>query len=296
MIDHPKSEKAYNDYAKDKKARALPFVVEVLHPDICLPIGVDPTSGQVDALLIRTQRSVRSLKSLGFDWDLIGEAEPVDSSYPTVSNAILGGGAQMVLYELVVPGGIYYQCGEVVADGKKGSVYPTYIKDAEGKRSVAYVDLCGQYGVDDVPGGYFYGAHHPDELNPDLKGMPLLSIFAPLIMGANQTISSLVHHAYEVGFGGWFADPSGSDPGLWVEQGKPAKVKVNRGAVTYVAGKISPAVHPALTRTWCGSSRWRCRCWRSSVRRRRSPRARATRPALLRAWPRRPAKTLSARS
>ena len=113
MLDDVESSKAYDDYDRDTKARALPFVVEVLHPNVCLPIGVDPKSGKVDAMLIRTQRSVRSLKALGFDWDLIGEApRPRPTSIgASNSSSILGGGQQMMLYELMVPGGCYYQVG-----------------------------------------------------------------------------------------------------------------------------------------------------------------------------------------
>jgi hypothetical protein len=246
VLDAQQSEKAFDEYDRDARAKAVPFEVRILHPSVCLPIGVDPKSGKVDALLIRTQRSVQKLKSLGFDWDVIGEADAVDTETPSISAAILGGGKQMLMYELVVPGGIYYQVGETVADGRKGSTYPTYIKDAKGARTVAFVNLAADYGCDEVPGGYFYGAHHPDEMNPDLKGIPLLSIFYSLILGVNQTISSIVHHAFEVGFGGWFADPTGIDPKFWVEAGQPKKVKVNRGAVTYIAGKTAPAVHAGV--------------------------------------------------
>lgn len=251
VLDDVQSARAFDEYDRDARAKALPFEARILHPDICLPIGVDQKSGKVDAILVRTQRSVRSLKSLGFDWDIIGEALPADNS-ASPAGALLGGGTQMTLYELLVPGGVYYQVGEAIADGKKGNAYPTYLKDAAGKRTVAFVNLAEAYGVDDVPGGYFYGAHHPDELDADKKGIPLLSIFASLIMGVNQTISSLVHHAYEVGFGGWFADPTGVDPKYWVEAGQPRKVKVNRGAVTYIAGKTSPAVHTGVDKdvTW----------------------------------------------
>jgi hypothetical protein len=255
VIDMDLTTKAFEAYQVDAKARALPFVCEILHPDIVLPLGVNPATGECDSMLIRTQRTARSLKSLGFDWEMIGETEAADdsASHTTSSaSALLGGGARMTMYELMVPGGIYYQVGDVVADGKNGRVYPTYIKDKEGARTVAFVNLSQQYGIEDVPGGYYYGAHHVDELNPDLKGIPLLSIFASIILGVNQTISSVVAHAYEVGFGGWLADPTGIDPKYWTEAGAPAKVKVNRGAVTYVAGRITPAVHAGVDKdvTW----------------------------------------------
>jgi len=257
-LDYVKSAKAFDDYEADARARALPFVVEVLSADITLPIGVDPATGKVDALLVRTVRSVRSLKALGFDWDLIGAQDtPNDEggSYSPTS-VLLGGGLQVTLYELVVPGGIFYQVGDAPADSRQANkVYPTYLRkpiknadtgDVELKRTTAFVNLAEQYGITEVPGGYFYGAHHPSERDPDKKGIPLLSIFSSLIMGVNQTVSSLVHHAYEVGFGGWFADPSQVDPKFWTEDGRPMKVKVHRGSVSYVAGKITPAVHAGV--------------------------------------------------
>jgi hypothetical protein len=262
-LDEVESAKAFDDYEDDARARALPFVVEVLSADICLPIGVDPSTGKVDAMLIRTVRSVRSLKALGFDWDVIGPADaPSDEggAYSPTS-VLLGGGLEVTLYELVVPGGIFYQVGEAPSKaGQSGAVYPTYLRkvvkreqadpesgdDTEVKRTAAFVNLAETYGITEVPGGYFYGAHHPSERDPDKKGIPLLSIFSSLILGVNQTVSSLVHHAYEVGFGGWFADPSQVDPKYWTEQGKPMKVKVHRGSVSYVAGKITPAVHAGV--------------------------------------------------
>ncbi len=268
-LDAVESAKAFNQYDSHEKARALPFVVEVLPADVCLPIGVDPSTGKVDAMLLRSVRSVRSLKSLGFDWDLIGQPSPgpdTASEQMAPSRVLKNGGLEVTLYGLVVPGGIYYQVGDLApgnADGKPSGQatrsYPTYLQrevpkydddgqvtDYELERTAAYVDLAGTYGITEVPGGYFYGAHHPNETDPDRKGIPLLSIFAPLIMGVNQTVSSVVHHAYEVGFGGWFADPSGADAKYWTENGQPAKVKVHRGAVSYVAGKITPAVHSGV--------------------------------------------------
>jgi hypothetical protein len=262
-VDEVKSSKAFDDYVADARARALPMVVEVLSADICLPIGVDPATGKVDGMLVRTVRSVRSLKALGFDWDMTGPGDAPNDGENNASptSVLLGGGLEVTLYELVVPGGIFYQVGEAPKDGKgPNAVYPTYIRRAKRKpaekagepdevvleRTTAFVNLAETYGIREVPGGYFYGAHHPSERDPDKKGIPLLSIFASLIMGVNQTVSAIVHHAFEVGFGGWFADPSNVDPKYWTEDGKPMKVKVQRGSVSYIAGKVTPAVHAGV--------------------------------------------------
>lgn len=265
-LDYVQSKKAFDEYDAHEKARALPFNIEVLSPEICLPIGVDPASGKVDAMLLRSVRSVRSLKQLGFDWDIIGQQDAADDNTDggswSPTQVLKGGGLEVMLYALVVPGGIYYQVGDAAPGNTdqgaraatRGKSYPTYLKrsvthddgSTEMKRTAAYVDLEASYGICEVPGGYFYGAHHPSESDPDKKGIPLLSIFASLLLGVNQTVSSVVHHAYEVGFGGWFADPSGADPKFWTENGQPAKVKVHRGAVSYVAGKITPAVHTGV--------------------------------------------------
>jgi hypothetical protein len=261
QLDDQQSSDAFDEYELHERARALPMVVEVLSADICLPIGVDPTSGKVDAMLVRTVRSVRSLKALGFDWDIIGPGDaPNDEAGSYSPTSVLqAGGLEVTLYELVVPGGIFYQVGEAPIDGRQnGKVFPTYLRKptriqtetgddvVEMRRTAAFVNLTDTYGLTEVPGGYFYGAHHSSERDPDKKGIPLLSIFSSLIMGVNQTISSLVHHAYEVGFGGWFADPSNVDPKYWTEDGKPMKVKVHRGSVSYVAGKVTPAVHAGV--------------------------------------------------
>lgn len=265
-VDGVKSLMAYDQYTEDQRARALPFVVEVLSADICLPIGVDPSSGKVDAMLVRTVRSVRSLKALGFDWDIIGPQDAPNDGEGSMSptSVLLGGGLEATLYSLIVPGGILYQVGDAPGgtNGGRERVYPTYLKHpvkvkggqgptdeggrVEYQRTNAFINLADTYGITEVPGGYFYGAHHPSERDPDKKGIPLLSIFGSIIQGVNQTISSLVHHAYEVGFGGWFADPTNVDPKYWTEDGQPMKVTVTRGAVTYVAGKLTPAVHPGV--------------------------------------------------
>jgi hypothetical protein len=248
QLDDRNTADAYYEYVRDARARSAPFVVEVLPHDTCLPIGLDPSTGRVDAMLVRTVRSALSLKALGFDWQVLGhEDAPRDESGAlSPTSVLLGGGTEMSLYALWVPGGVWYQVGPVPGRGNQRKGYRTYMVDGEGRSAAAFINLREQYGIDDVPGGYFYGAHHANERDPDKKGIPLLWTFGSLINGVNQTISSIVHHSYEVGFGGWFADPTGIDTKLWTQNGQPISVKVQRGKVTYVAGKLTPAVHTGV--------------------------------------------------
>ena len=60
-LDYVQSEKAFNQYESDQRARALPFNVEVLAAEITLPIGVDPASGKVDAMITRTAASWKGI-------------------------------------------------------------------------------------------------------------------------------------------------------------------------------------------------------------------------------------------
>jgi hypothetical protein len=255
QIDDRKSADAYYAYARDAKARRLPIVAVVLAPDVCLPIGLDPATGRVDALLVRTVRSARSLNRDGFHWVMLGAGDaPTDQSRSWMETSVLRGLDQrLLLYELWVPGGVYYQIGSVPPKGQEPVGYPTsfavYKRDGSIiDRHEAFVNLEAEYGITDVPGGYFYGCHWAAELDPDKKGYPLLWTYRSIIKGLNQTVSADVAHMYNVAYGGWLIDPTGIDPKFWTENGRPMSVRIKRGEVTYVAGKPVPAVHPGVNK------------------------------------------------
>jgi hypothetical protein len=253
-IDASKSSNAYAKYARDAKARNLPIVVTVMAPSICLPIGLDPGSGKVDAMLIRTLRTMRSLDRDGFHWTMLGPGDaPNDQRGWTTSSFLRGLDQRLMLYELWVPGGVYYQIGNLPLEGKPAVGYPTTMNtyDKDGTlvtANEAFVNLEAEYGLCDVPGGYFYGCHWPQERDPDQKGYPLLWTYRGLIRGLNNVVSADVAHTYNVGFGGFFVDPTGIDPKYWTENGRPLSVKIKRGQVSYVAGKPVPAVHPGVNK------------------------------------------------
>ncbi len=254
--DDNKSSNAYAAYARDAKARRLPIVVSVLPPAVCLPIGLDPATGKVDAMLCRTVRTARSLNRDGFHWTMLGPGDaPNDTQGWSNSNSSIlrGADTRLTLYELWVPGGVFYQIGNVPLEGKPEEGYPTdmNVYDAQGTLVTAreaFINLEAEYGLCEVPGGYFYGSHWPQERDLDRKGFPLLWTYRGLIRGLNNTVSADVAHTYNVGFGGWFVDPTGIDPKYWTEDGRPMTVKIKRGQVSYVAGKPVPAVHPGVNK------------------------------------------------
>jgi hypothetical protein len=247
--NYDNSAKAFFKYARDAKARRLPFVVDILHPDLCLPIGLDPATGKVDALLVRSEHTARTLKMAGFHFETISGADSqsgwASSSY---SSALMGVGTRYTLFALWTPGKVLYQIADThVGQDSQAARYTglsTSMARPDGTYGDAMVDLEAEYGLCEVPGGYFYGAHHPDERDPDKKGYPFLYPLLGWIRGGNQMLTNILGHSYKVGFGGWLADVSKIDPALWTELGKPDTVDVHPNKVTYVVGTPVPAYHP----------------------------------------------------
>lgn len=244
--DERTSAAAYEQYALDAKARRLPFVVRVIPAAMCVPLGVGP-DGNVDALLIRSERTALSLRREGFEFTAL--------STETAANAgLLGGGpgntagAVFTLYELHTPGTIQYQIGG--RDG--GRAYATTLRGAGQDGATATIDLAKEYGLTDVPGGYFYGAHFANETDPNKRGVPFLFPFISLLKGANQTITAEVAHMHNFAFGGWFIKPDrelvSQNPDLWTEQGKPRQIDIQPMKAQYVVGDPVPAVHPGVNK------------------------------------------------
>jgi hypothetical protein len=248
--NYDNSAKAFFKYARDAKARRLPFVVEVLHPDLCLPIGLDPATGKVDALLVRSERTARSLKMAGFHFEVEAPGDSTQGWAGTsYSSALQGVGSRYTLFELWTPGKVLYQVADTHV-GKSDSARYTGLSTQmlqNGELVSAMIDLEQDFGLTEVPGGYFYGAHHPDERDPDKKGYPFIYPLLGLIRGGNQILTNIAGHSFKIGFGGWFADVSRTDPNLWSEKGRPDVVEVHPNKVTYVMGAPTPAYHPGAS-------------------------------------------------
>jgi hypothetical protein len=247
-VDGKRSAEAYHQYARDAKARRLPFVVQIMAAEMCLPIGLDPATGKVDAFLVRSEHTARALNGAGFEFTSLS---PGDSSYQwasqSYSSVLQTVGAKFTLLQLFVPGKVLYQVADAPV-GKDGSPSgPMRGFDTTMNGQEAMIDLEAEFGLTEVPGGYFYGAHHPNERDPDKKGYPYIFPLLGLIRGSNQTLSSIGAHAFSVGFGGYFADVSRVAPELWTEMGRPEHVDIVPNKVTYVVGAPIPASHPGVS-------------------------------------------------
>ncbi|HEY8694844.1 MAG TPA: hypothetical protein VIR57_19110 [Chloroflexota bacterium] len=244
-LDKIQSAMSHADYSKDAKARELPFDVRLIPAETCVPIGIDPQTGQVDALLIRTDRTAISLKREGFEFVIKGPGVgpyAVSTSLGMGSqSALSGAGTLFSLYELWIADDqgckVFYQVGS--QDGKQA--YET----TRGGQD-AFIDLAAKYPgfFKDVPGGYYFGCHFANETDPNKKGYPFIWVFLSLLRGLNQTLSAKTAHTYLTAFGGWFSRLSAEDINTWTELGKPIDLEVKAGKINFIVGEMTPAVHP----------------------------------------------------
>src|SRR5256885_16631724 len=109
-------------------------------------LGFAPTRGGGAALLVKPRRTAVSLKKDGFAWTMLGPEVPEVQT--GLSNALSGSGITLTLYELWVGGQVAYEI-----EGGSGQPMNTTLNGQE-----AVVDLEAEYGICEVPGGYFFGA------------------------------------------------------------------------------------------------------------------------------------------
>jgi hypothetical protein len=237
-----RSSQAYARYAADAQARALPLALRLLPPSMCLPFGVDGKTGKVDALLVRSQRTIVSLRRQGIAFEPVqGPAVPAPDQ-TSGGSSLSGTGLTYDLYELFLSS----PCRVIMQVGSGATGYRTTYRELDH----AEIDLSAEYGLSELPGGYFYGAHWPNDPDPDQKGIPFLFAFLGLLRGLNEMISAQVAHTYNIGFGGWLsslAGLAGEQLEVFLEQGKPRELQVKPGRITLVPGPTIPAAHPGST-------------------------------------------------
>lgn len=233
-----RSSDAHSRYARTARATKLPLALRLIPPSMCLPFGIDGQTGKVDALLIRSQRTVVSLKRQGIQFEPVqGAATPAVDQGSTTINP--GMGLTYDLYELFLGD----PCRVIMQVGSGATGFRTTYQGQDD----AEIDLQAAYGLSEIPGGYFYGAHWANDPNPADKGMPFLHSFLGVLRGLHQMISAQVAHTYNVGFGGWLSSLAGLEGSaleVFIEQGMPRTLKVEPGRITLVPGPTIPAAHP----------------------------------------------------
>lgn len=228
-LDDRASEKAYAEYLREVKARQMPCVVRLLPAQSCLPIGLDPLTGRVDAMLVKTERHAISLERDGFRWTAYGEERSENTAQGNLS------GQKLTLYELHTPGKIQYQVA-----GPHNQTYETKMV-RQGVAYEAIVDLAAEWGITTVIGGYSFGGHHPNEMDLGRRGIPFLAPFMRTIRAVNQSFSLSLYHMARWGWQGKLAklDPQLID--IWKEMKMPLSFDENPFGTTIIPGDLQPS-------------------------------------------------------
>lgn len=235
-----KSREAQQSYARDYKARRWPIVVRVLSAPEYLPLGRDPLTGRLDTLLVRSVCSATHLKTQGFDWWTLA------SGGGSRESNVEGAGKTYWLYELhhSNPWTIVYQI--VGMDGAE------YQAEKDGQAVQLGLDMGQQYGIQQLPAGVFYGWHRPHEKDPARRGIPLLAPFRGILGAANRSLSGIVEHNYETGYGGWGIELNPDLLEAWRELGMPKQFDLQDRAIHTLLGRPTSLVHQGV-----GQDAWR---------------------------------------
>jgi len=238
-VSRSKSSDAFAKYQREAKAKKVPVVVRILPAAMCLPIGLDPTTGKVDALLVKSRRTAVSLRKDGFSWTILGSEVPDNPQAQSLrSKALSGAGQTLTLYELHIGGQIVYEL--------EGGQNTRYDLQFNGKDAV--IDLESEYGICELLGGYFYGAHHANETDAALKGIPFLAPFLGLIRGAQQTLTAIAAHSFRWSFGGSAIKLDKDLLGAWMEIGHPASFEIKPMELQVIPGDVQPMFHPGTNK------------------------------------------------
>lgn len=234
-----KSTEAQKSYARDYKARRWPILVRVLSAPEYLPIGRDPLTGRLDTLLIRSVCSATYLKSQGFEWWSLTGGGAVESNVESA-------GKTYWLYELHSsnPWNIVYQI--VGLDNAE------YRAEQDGQPVQMGLNMAEKFNLHQLPAGVFYGWHRAHEKDPAKRGIPLLAPFRGILGAANRSLTGIVEHNYQTGYGGWGykIDPELHD--IWVEMGRPTTVPLADGQMHLLLGAPVSLVHQGV-----GQDAWR---------------------------------------
>jgi hypothetical protein len=239
-VSSRKSREAQQAYARDYKSRRWPFVVRVLSAPEYLPIGRDPLSGRLDTLLIRSVCSASHLRAQGFDWwsSMQGAAH---------ETSLDNSGRTYWLYELHTsnPWRIVYQ----IVGLDNSTVYNT---TKDGQPAQLGIDLGKQFKLQHLLAGVFYGWHRSHEKDPARRGIPLIAPFRGIMGAANRSITGIVEHNYQTGYGGWGIEMNPELYQVWIEMGKPQQFDLEPDAIHVLLGKPTSLVHQGV-----GQDAWR---------------------------------------
>jgi hypothetical protein len=250
-LDMKQSKSAYTDFQRDWRAGRVPLTGRVVAPDQGLPI-MGPNF-RADGLLVHSEYSEYSLKRKGYEWiggdNLITPGQPTDAPHRSMSRT-------RTLLELWLPGKVCYWVGS-----KPEPVYGTSVDPRDPKGATpsgwlirevydttkngepAEIDLAAEYGYEDLPAHYGYGAHWAIESDPDRRALPFLFAFTSALHFLNSVVNAKGVQMWNRAFGQDYIeiDPAIASemPSLIAsEDGRPRQIPRKPNIAQYVGGHV----------------------------------------------------------
>ena len=247
LIDlHTKRKRGESGPSEYRKRRAAylasrpPWTCRLISPTDCAPVlvrGRGKRRWEVSQLYVRTLYDVDDLIEAGYIFDQQKVGTLVPRSWE--SGSPYGQGGQVYLYELYATVGgdpcvIYSVAG-----------LPTKKWGREGNEQVVRINLADEFGLYDLPCGYFYGLNQAWRDDPDATGRPYLWALCDLILASEGTLGAVNVAGWRNGFTGYVEQvtPGEHVPLEYVMEGgnktRPFEIP-HYDEVTRILGEIRP--------------------------------------------------------
>lgn len=206
-----KTREAY-DHEINTLGKRLPWVERVVSMYDCAPNlvrGRGKNRYEVKSLIVRTLYDVDDLERDGWQWAGQKNKSLIPRGFSRSNNR--GANSQVYLYEYYFtdmvetedpesPGSTYIQPHPCVAYTIAGK--GTSMEGAPTDDEVALIDLYDEFGLDELPVGYFYGMRTGAD-DPDFIGRPLLWPLLATVTNLEKIVTAKNAYDFDGGFPGY---------------------------------------------------------------------------------------------
>jgi hypothetical protein len=191
-LDSVLEPKRYDDDLTAYLAERPPWVCRLVSATDCAPLlvrGRGKYRWRVEGLAVRTLHRREDLLRRGYRWK--GDDNPL--LVPTGYDAAYSYGAA---------GGVYlYELWTYLDDHPVVAYCVAGLEAAADQRAATQIDLFEEYGLAQLPVGYFWGLHTESD-DPARRGVPLLSPLASMLSESERLLTAITTDAWENSFTG----------------------------------------------------------------------------------------------